>query len=229
MSNMSYHPLIKLLRNSDGSYAAPVWVVDEDEVRESISFALQPHFGDVRSHSSSEGFLSQANLHMPGCVVTDMHTRGLDGRALLDYLKSKESPMTIIFLSSRADVRSAVAAMEAGAVSFFEKPVDPELLAPAVERAIRISVRRYVKTALLRLVGNLSPRERQIFEMICQGFRNTEIAEKLFLSQRTVEVHRAHIARKLGSAGPIRILYEMSLANDDHLFAGFAALQKAAK
>ena len=108
-----------------------------------------------------------------------------------------------------------VKAMQNGAVSFLEKPVDPDLLSQTVEKALRESQRRLKRLRLCQLLGTLSTREREIFDLVGQGFRNSDIASKLFLSERTVEVHRAHITRKLGNGAPIRLLYELCRTNGD--------------
>lgn len=213
-----YIPLVHpVLQDRQGTLPGPVWVVDDDDVRDSIAFALQTRF-NVVMHPSSDQLLSRAELSQPGCIIIDMHARGMNGLDFLHYLNVQRSPASVIFLSSHATVRTAVALIEAGAAGFFEKPVDPDQLAPAVEKALQLARRKDWKLQLKELVVVLSHRERQIFEFVSQGLKNNEIAEKLFLSQRTVEVHRAHITRKIGQAAPTRILYELSLANDDGIF-----------
>ncbi len=213
-----YIPLVHpTFQDRPGVLPGPVWVVDDDDVRDSIAFALQTRF-NVVLHPSSDMLLSRAELSQPGCIIIDMHARGMNGLEFLRYLDMQRSPASVIFLSSHAKVRMAVAAIEAGAAGFFEKPVDPDQLAPAVEKALVRARRKDWKIQLKGLIEVLSYRERQIFELVCQGLKNNEIAEKLFLSQRTVEVHRAHITRKIGPAATMRILYELSLANDDGIF-----------
>lgn len=201
----------------ESALPGPVWIVDDDDVRDSISFALQSRF-EMIAQPSCEAFLNRGPLADFGVVILDIHSRGMDGLAFLSELAARRSPIAAIFLGSQPDVRTVVSAMQAGAVNFFEKPVDPYLLAPAIENALAVSRRRAAKLRLIELLETLSWRERQIFELVCQGRKNTEIAKTLFLSQRTVEVHRTHIARKLGPNGIVRLLYELSLANNDGIF-----------
>lgn len=219
--------------------AGPVWLVDDDDVRESLSFALQPRF-DTRTFPSLEAFLTKADLDRPGCLVIadrfgGLGTQGGFGSAaafgasgfgfaqaevsVQHELKLRRSPIAVVFLASQGDVRSAVRAMRSGAVSFLEKPVDPEELAEAVAEGLERSRRAARRNTLAELFESLSKRERQIFVLICHGLKNGDIAKLLNLSQRTVEVHRAHIGRKLGNAAPIRLLYELILAEGESLFS----------
>ena len=115
-------------------------------------------------------------------------------------------------------LRAAVRALRQGAVSFLEKPVDPEELGDAVAEGLERALRRAQRNRLAERFESLSKRERQIFVLICRGLKNGDIAALLELSQRTVEVHRAHISRKLGDAAPIRLLYELILAEGETLF-----------
>ena len=199
----------------------PVWVVDDDDVRESLTFALQPRF-EAASYPTLEAFLTQADLMQPGCLVIADRFAGLNESSLDEFnvqheLELRRSPVTVVFLSSLANIRAAVRALRQGAVSFLEKPVDPEELGDAVAEGLERALRRAQRN---RLCAPLAPRcgERQIFVLICRGLKNGDIAALLELSQRTVEVHRAHISRKLGDAAPIRLLYELILAEGETLF-----------
>lgn len=212
-------PMENLPASSDGQASAgPVWIVDDDDIRYSISFALSPRYSPYIFESCEE-FLKKVKLDQPGCLILDLRmnsVEGLNGMALQQRLLDAKSPIGVVFLSAHGDVRTAVAAMESGAVSFLEKTVDPDLLIEAVRRALDISEKRARRQRMRELLGTLTNRELQIFRMVCQGFRNTDIAETLFISARTVEVHRTHISRKLGIAAPVRFLYE--LAEVEELF-----------
>ena len=130
--------------------------------------------------------------------------------SIQDELARLRSPVSVIILTKETDLRTAVRYLQMGAVSVLEKPVDPEELDHAVDLGLERSILRDRRYRLERLFETLSRRERQIFVLVCQGLRNGDIAELLQLSQRTVEVHRAHISRKLGNASPIRLLYELT-------------------
>lgn len=200
----------------------PVWVVDDDDVRESLTFALQPRF-EAASYPTLEAFLTQADLMQPGCLVIADRFAGLNESSLDEFnvqheLELRRSPVTVVFLSSLANIRAAVRALRQGAVSFLEKPVDPEELGDAVAEGLERALRRAQRNRLAERFESLSKRERQIFVLICRGLKNGDIAALLELSQRTVEIHRAHISRKLGDAAPIRLLYELILAEGETLF-----------
>jgi tetrathionate reductase complex response regulator len=200
----------------------PVWVVDDDDVRESLTFALQPRF-EAASYPTLEAFLTQADLMQPGCLVIADRFAGLNESSLDEFnvqheLELRRSPVTVVFLSSLANIRAAVRALRQGAVSFLEKPVDPEELGDAVAEGLERALRRAQRNRLAERFESLSKREQQIFVLICRGLKNGDIAALLELSQRTVEVHRAHISRKLGDAAPIRLLYELILAEGETLF-----------
>ena len=192
----------------------PVWIVDDDEVRASLAFALSPKF-ETHTFSSAQEFLSKTSLDCAGCLILETQINGANSFDIQQELNQRVSPIAVIFLSRRASISMVVKAMQNGAVSFLEKPVDPDLLSQTVEKALRESQRRLKRLRLCQLLGTLSTREREIFDLVEQGFRNSDIASKLFLSERTVEVHRAHITRKLGNGAPIRLLYELCRTNGD--------------
>lgn len=199
----------------------PVWVIDDDDVRFSIRFALATHNLTVETFASAAAFLSQIKLDQPGCLLLNMDMPSFEGLDLIDRLAQFGSPIKVIGLSSNASVRAAVTAMERGAVGFFEKPVDPEELVVKVKKALGISKLEFRKFRIRQTLSTFSRREAQIFELTCQGMTSSDMAEKLFLSTRTIEVHRAHIGKRLGNAAPIAILYSL-LQNspDDPPLAG---------
>ena len=198
----------KFSNNVDIS-ALPVWVIDDDDVRFSIRFALATHNLTVETFASARTFLAKVRLDQPGCLLLNMDMHALEGPDILLQLRETGSPIKVIGLSGNASVRSAVAAMERGVAGFFEKPVDPEELVEKVKKSLTASNLDYSKYRIREVLRSFSRREAQIFELICQGLTSAEMAEKLFLSQRTIEVHRAHIGKRLGNTAPITILYSL--------------------
>ena len=187
----------------------PVWVVDDDEVRYSIRFALATHGIDARTYASGEDFF---NL-----VETEV----------LKRLRDLDSPIKVIVLSGHGTIRTAVEAMENGAISFMEKPVDPDDLLVKINAARDASLLEVCKTRVRHMLRQFSKRETQIFDLVCQGLKNGEIAEKLFLSTRTVESHRANITKRLEDRAPIGILYELARTKLDTSPVQFCKLQPA--
>lgn len=193
----------------------PVWVIDDDDVRFSIRFALATHNLTVETFASGRAFLSTIRLDQPGCLLLNMDMRTSEGSDVLRALTEAGSPIQVIGLSGHATVRSAVTAMERGVSGFFEKPVDPEELVQKVTRCLAASKLAFAKYRIREVLQTFSRREAQIFELTCQGLTSAEMAEKLFLSQRTVEVHRAHIGKRLGNTPPIAVLYTLLKSSPD--------------
>lgn len=193
--------------------SGPIWIVDDDEVRNTIRFALATHGIHARTFSSGEDFFSNVQIRQKGVLVVDLHMHGMSGLDVQAELIRRESPIATIILSGRPTIRSAVQAMNNGAISFLEKPVDPEELCHRIQIGLQISECRYQRKTMQALIDGLSKREKQVFDYICQGHRNSEIAEILHLSTRTVEVHRAHILRKFAPYSPMQILDILNQCN----------------
>ena len=198
----------------------PVWVVD-DEVRYSIRFALATHGIDARTYASGEDFFNLVETDQPSCLVVDLTMPGMSGIEVLKRLRDLDSPIKVIVLSGHGTIRTAVEAMENGAISFMEKPVDPDDLLVKINAARDASLLEVCKTRVRHMLRQFSKRETQIFDLVCQGLKNGEIAEKLFLSTRTV------ITKRLEDRAPIGILYELARTKLDTSPVQFCKLQPA--
>ncbi|MCK9376585.1 MAG: response regulator transcription factor [Syntrophobacterales bacterium] len=179
-----------------------VFIVDDDP---SICAALARLFKSVglpaRSFAGPRDFLDQAPQLGPGCLVLDMRLPGLSGLDLQGELARAGIGLPIIFLTAHGSVPLSVQAMKAGAVDFLEKPVEDQTLLDAVSQALErdrqarlIQARRQ---ALQELFATLTPRERQVFQMVATGRLNKEIAFELGTAVKTVKVHRGNLMRKL--------------------------------
>ncbi len=152
-------------------------------------------------YETADAFLESAAKLRAGCVLVDPATPGVNGLALQTRLKRLGSSLPVIATTPKGDVTTAVEAMKAGAVDFIEGPVDDQRLLAAIEAALgeprnEPSPKEPVRAARRLVV--LSTRERQVLDQIVAGQSNKVIAHKLAISMRTVEVHRAHILRRLG-------------------------------
>ena len=154
----------------------PVWVVDDDEVRYSIRFALATHGIDARTYASGEDFFNLVETDQPGCLVVDLTMPGMSGIEVLKRLRDLDSPIKVIVLSGHGTIRTAVEAMENGAISFMEKPVDPDDLLVKINAARDASLLEVCKTRVRHMLRQFSKRETQIFDLVCQGLKNGEIA-----------------------------------------------------
>jgi two-component system, LuxR family, response regulator FixJ len=181
-----------------------VYVVDDDDaVRRSIEVWLRSLEMDVRGFVSGEAFLAAYKPVVPACLVVDLRMPEMDGLALQERLRSSGVGLPIIFLTGHATVRFAVQAMENGAVDFLEKPYDPNVLLERLRQALDWHARSAGETAraaeLLQRYGGLTQRQKDVLRRVVQGKPNKVIALELDLSEKTIELHRAKMMRRMGA------------------------------
>lgn len=184
------------------SKPATVFVVDDDaDVRGSLRFLFDSAGHRVEVFASANEFLAAFDPSRPGCLVADVRMPGMSGVDLQTELIARGCTIPIIFISGHADVPIAVRAMKAGASDFIEKPYSDQLLLDRVQRAIEDDAERRREAArraeARALYETLSPREREVMALVVRGKANKQIAAKLDLSQKTIEVHRSAVMRKL--------------------------------
>jgi FixJ family two-component response regulator len=182
-----------------------VFVVDDDEaVRDGLCELFAAEGIAVRAFASAEAFLAAGLADHPGCLVLDIHMPGMTGIELQSELIRRGATIPIIVITGQGDVPKAVATLKAGAVDFIEKPFDPAALLRAVAQALdregrarRLSAEQRETEARL---ATLSPRERQVLDLVVAGHSNKAIGAKLGISVRTVENHRAKLMDKMECA-----------------------------
>ena len=180
-----------------------VHIVDDDEgVRDSLRILLESAGFAARPYASAAALLS-AGQGISGCVLTDVRMPGMDGLELQEQLNSRGLRLPVIVMTGQADIPVAVQAMKAGAVDFLEKPFSDTQLLEAVQRAMIECQRREQQAvaaadAAARL-QKLTPREREVLDLLVNGLSSKEIANVLGGSPRTIEVHRARVHEKLGA------------------------------
>lgn len=185
----------------DGEQPA-VYVVDDDpSVLLSLKRLLSGLGFEVCAYSTAEGFLQGHSAGRSGCVVLDLMMPGIDGLRLQEKLAACGRP--IIFLSGHGDLSSGVVAMKAGAVDFLTKPCRQEDLLAAISKALVLDIetraQRTENDLLSRRLALLTPRERQVFELVAAGRLNKQVAAELGTAEKTVKVHRARVMSKLGA------------------------------
>jgi RNA polymerase sigma factor (sigma-70 family) len=179
-----------------------VYVVDDDAgVRKALTRLLGADGWSVSAHASAHDFLDAVPPDAVGCVVLDLAMPGKDGTALHGELIERGSLLGVIFLTGHGDLATGVAAMKTGAVDFLCKPInDVELLAAvrtAVERSRAAHAEAMEHTDLRRRLTKLTPREREVMQMVTAGLLNKEIADRLGTVEKTVKVHRARVMEKM--------------------------------
>ena len=178
-----------------------VFVVDDDaSVRESLRALLHSVGWRVEMFVSAEEFLARPPLLVPSCLVLDVSLPRLNGLDLQRNLADR-SHLPIIFLTGHGDVPMSVRAMRAGAVEFFTKPFEPEVLLGAIGDAIersRVLCEEKAEVESLRSRhASLSAREREVMALVVSGLLNKQVAADLGISEATVKEHRGSVMRKM--------------------------------
>jgi two-component system response regulator FixJ len=175
-------------------------VDDEGSVRDSLKTLLNLHGFECRLYESGDAFLALQRDNFE-CVLLDIRMPGRDGlQTLVDY-QNEDTPRPVIMMSGHADISIAVEAMRLGAINFIEKPFLRQRLLDVVSEAMNVSrdIRAGFEefSAKQNKLNKLTPRERDIGSLICQGLLNKQIAHELGISVRTVETHRANLMTKM--------------------------------
>jgi FixJ family two-component response regulator len=191
-----------------------VFIIDDDaQALRAFERLLRVEGFTVNTFASAAEFLNRPPDDVPSCLILDLHLPDVDGLRLQEAMRQTNVGMPIVFISGSADVASAASAMRYGAVDFLEKPVDDVVLLAAVSRALEQDAarrRRHNDVALAReLLARLTPREREVCELVARGLLNKQIADRLGASIRTIKIHRARMVRKLNAgsvADVVRLL-----------------------
>lgn len=187
-----------------------VYLVDDDDsVRRSLGFMLEGYGFEVQAFEDAEQFLKAQPLEQPGCLILDMRMPGLSGAQLQQLLNEHNSPLAVIFLTGHGDVPLAVDALKSGAVDFFQKPADGARLAEAVTKALSHSAEIAKHRKLQGIYQALTPREKEILHLIAKGYKNQQIADKLCIAMRTVEIHRSNLMKgmQVSSLAEMLLIY----------------------
>lgn len=193
-----------------------VFIVDDDEdIREALSLLMRSVGIRPKAFASAREFLHHVNPYDSGCLVLDIRMPEMNGMELQAELHKRRIKMPIVFLTGHGDVPLAVAAMKAGAYDFIQKPLDAHRLVISVMKALKgdggsgnvpeVAGGNAGKLALL------SERQTEVLRLLIDGKQNSEIADALCISIKTVEFHRAGIRKKLGVAnlsGLFRVVFE---------------------
>ncbi|MFZ5781652.1 MAG: response regulator transcription factor [Pseudomonadota bacterium] len=186
-------------------------VEDDMALREALGAFLEDAGYEVRMYCGAEEFLDDSRPDRSECVISDVRLQGSDGLTLLSALRQRYGGAhPLVLITGHCDVSMAIAAMKAGAADILEKPFEPEALLSTVEAAIEkhadAALGRAAATAAGETLQRLTPSEAEVCAALVTGLSAKEIAGKLDLSPRCVELHRARIMEKTGARNIIELV-----------------------
>ena len=180
-----------------------VHIVDDDaSFRTAMERRLKKAGYEVAIYPSAQDLLDRLpDESEPGCILLDVRIPGLSGPELQDRLSELGSTLPIVFLTGYADIQTTVRAIKAGAEDFLTKPVSSEDLLAAVERALahhQAARGQRDKLDTVRAhIATLTPREREVFELIVRGKTNKQVGKRLGATERTIKAHRHRVMEKM--------------------------------
>ncbi len=179
-----------------------VFVVDDDvSVRESLDLLIKFAGWQSETFASAVDFLARPRTTTPSCLVLDVSLPDLDGLELQKLIASERTDMPIIFITGHGDIPMTVKAMKGGAVEFLTKPFEDEVLLSAIRHAIKRSAAvlddQAETSALRSSYESLTPREREVMQLVVAGMLNKQIGLNLGISEVTVKAHRGKMMQKM--------------------------------
>lgn len=182
-----------------------VFLVDDDAaVRDSLSLLIEQEGFAVETFAGAEDFLAACRPERRGCAIVDLRMPGMDGLRLQEELARRGVALPLVFLTGHGDIPTSVRAIKAGAVDFLTKPVSGAALMASLHAALaegeRLRAQAESSSTAASRLASLTEREREVMALAVEGLPNKEIARRLDISHRTVEIHKARIMHKTGAA-----------------------------
>jgi two-component system response regulator FixJ len=193
------------------SAEATVFVVDDNVgVRKSLRALLESVGLAVETYASGEEFLAAYDPERPGCLLLDVRLRHSSGLDLQDELRRRKAILPIIVLTGHGNVPTSVRALKAGAVDFLQKPAPPKLLLERIRAALDSDRKARAVTTeravVMRRLAHLTPREREVMDLLIAGKTSKEIAVSMNVSVRTVEGHRRMVLSKMNVSSAAQLV-----------------------
>ncbi len=194
-----------------------VFIVDDDEaVQQSLTMLLGTVGLNAQAYRSAEDFLDDYDpAAQPGCLLLDVRMPGMSGMELQARLAEKPTRTQVIIITGHGDVPMAVEAIKAGAVDFIEKPFRDQVLLDSIQRALELDAKARREQAeradIEAKIARLTPRERQIADLVVLGKSTKTIAYELGISQKTVDFHRVNILEKMRVDSVVELVRLMHL------------------
>jgi two-component system, LuxR family, response regulator FixJ len=198
-----------------------VFIVDDDEaIRGSLRLLLKSVGLTATPVPTAQEFLASYDPSQPGCIVLDVRMPGMSGLELQQQLNLRGAVIPVIFITGHGDIPMAVEAMQQGAFDFLQKPFRDQDLIDRIQRALaRDQTNRAQLKERARVrerFESLTPREREVLELVSSGKPNKVMAADLGVSQRTVEIHRARVMEKMNAsslAQLVRMVMDLNEGN----------------
>jgi FixJ family two-component response regulator len=188
-----------------------VYVVEDDDASRSLVRVLAQSIGvGCKAFADASEFLDNYDAQQAGCLVLDVFMPGMNGLELQNELNRRGAVIPVIFVTGNVDVPSAVETMRHGAFNYLVKPIRNSELIDNVRRALEHD--RYNRQTLKQFdairerIFSLTPREREVLELVARGCANKVMAQEMRLSQRTVELHRSRVMEKMGASSVAQLV-----------------------
>ncbi|WP_063732813.1 response regulator transcription factor [Streptomyces sp. RTd22] len=190
--------------SGDATTDTLVYILDDDEeLSESLAWLLESVGIRSERFQDARTFLRSYDRARPACLILDVRMPELSGFDVQQLLNETGAPLPVVFVSAHGDIRMSVRAMQNGAVDFLEKPYDPQHMLDVVQAALRTARERFERAAveceLRAKLDGLTSREREVLGLAVDGMANKQIAARLGISAKTIDVHRARIREKTGA------------------------------
>ena len=188
-----------------------VFVVDDDSsVRESLVDLISSVGLKAKAFNSAREFLRHKRPDAPACLVLDVRLPGTSGMDLQQELAKSEEPLPIIFITGHGDIPMSVRAIKAGAVEFLTKPFRDQDLLDAIQQALKTDraarEQRVRANELRHRYETLTPREREVMQLVVTGLLNKQIAGELGTSEITIKMHRGQVMHKMKAESVVELL-----------------------
>jgi two-component system response regulator FixJ len=198
---------------------AMIHIVDDDEgVRKALSLLMKSAGHDSSLYASAEKFLDEFHYSQPCCIFIDVRMPGMSGLELQKKIAALNNAPAVIILTGHGDIDMAVQAMKDGAMDFITKPFQNQKVLDVIQKVMALEVVKWSakekQSKIIQKLVQLTPRERQIMQLLVDGNVNKQMASKLDISVRTVEKHRARIMEKL-QVKTLAELVHLALLNND--------------